>query len=215
MEPDDAFLDALLSKPAPPPPASKAKLRVPGDPPPSADAELTAELRPAAAGSSATLEIRQPSTGWSAILTLPVGETIDVDSLAVQRSKRSGTVYVRYLPLTAAAAADTGPQEQAKPEFAPEPEPPLQPQAAASRAAASRETRVKKLATPRQSTAARADPAAEDASSPTAVAMAQFLAAGGDALRGDDGRSETDEFRHWRRRFLRGISAATRAVRGL
>jgi hypothetical protein len=203
MEPDDAFLDALLS----PTPRNKAKLRVPGQPPPSTDGELTAELRTSGASAAGSVEIQQPSTGWSATVMLPVGEPVDVDSLAVQRSKRSGTVYLRYEVLVSSTVSTSAPV----PALEPEPEP----QQDDARAAAFRQARANKLTASQQAAtksaaSEQATPSAGD--TPTAVATAQYFAAGADALRASDG-SDTEELQLWRRRFLRGVSAATRAVR--
>ena len=210
MEPDDAFLNALLS--APMPRRKKAKVRVPGQPPPSTDGELAAELRTSGASLDA-VEIHQPSTGWTATVVLPAGEAVDIESLAVQRSKRSGTVYLRYLyeVLADHPVGNSAPAREPELEPEPEPEPPE-----SARAAASRQARVKILTAPRQVTtsaesAGSEDGGQSDGDTPTAVANAQFFAAGAHALRASDG-GDTEELQLWRRRFLRGISAATRAV---
>lgn len=204
MEPDDAFLNALLS--APIPRRKKAKVRVPGQPPPSTDGELAAELRTSGASLDA-VEIHQPSTGWTATVVLPAGEAVDIESVAVQRSKRSGTVYLRYLYeiLADHPAGNSAPARE------PEPEPPE-----SARAAASRQARVKILTASRQVTISAESAGSEhgrqsDGDTPTAVANAQFFAAGAHALRASDG-GDTEELQLWRRRFLRRISAATRAV---
>ena len=141
MEPDDAFLNALLS--APMPRRKKAKVRVPGQPPPSTDGELAAELRTSGASLDA-VEIHQPSTGWTATVVLPAGEAVDIESLAVQRSKRSGTVYLRYLyeVLADHPVGNSAPAREPEPEPAPE----------SARAAASRQARVKILTASRQVT---------------------------------------------------------------
>lgn len=57
-----------------------------------------------------------------------------------------------------------------------------------------------------RTTATRAETGAD------AVAIAQFFAAGGAALSGEDSASETKELIYWRRAFIRGISAAARAA---
>ena len=205
MEPDDAFLDALLSQPMA---GTKAKVRVPGQPPPSADGELTAELR-TSGSRAASVEIQQPSTGWSATVLLPVGELVNVESIAVQRSKRSGGVYLRYEMLATSTISTSAPASALEPEPEPEREPGV------ASAAAFRQARVNKLTASQQTASKSGGHAAPSASSTsTAVASGQFFAAGADALRASDG-SDTEELHLWRRRFLRAVSAATRAVRSV
>ena len=194
---DEDFLSAVLSTPPPAaakPTAKRARLRAPAPPAGSDPSELTAELHQTGGGGSGlTVRICQPSTGWSAEVTLPTA-VVDTDSVELERSRRSGRLYVRYRAPSSGGDEDTA-------------------------AEVAREAGERRLRSLRSSAHLQPEPEPEpqpegetEEGEAEAAAVAQFFAAGGAALRGDDRTSETPQLRHWRRRFLRALSASTRAA---